>query len=101
MVYLDDVTEANGPFAMLLGYNPASLHYHPDERGRVTRYNQSAIDEQLAHGAIVAPVPGRRVASVPSIKPPPAACAPASPAPLGPVGDHTVRVRQGWHADPL
>ena len=59
MIYLDDVDESNGPFAMLLGYDQHRLKHSPDPRGRVTRYNQSSIEIEISHGARVHPVYAR------------------------------------------
>ena len=59
LLYLDDVGPRDGPFAMLLGYDERTLQHAPDPlgKGRVTRYNDSAIAEQVRrHGATVQPV---------------------------------------------
>lgn len=58
MVYLDDVDASNGPFSLLLNYNARRLQPAIDPRRptRVTRYNDSAIEYELAHGAHVHPI---------------------------------------------
>ena len=58
LIYLDNVTLENGPFAMLLGYNDSSLVHNSD--GRKTRYDDWTIEEQVRRGAQVRPLPGLR-----------------------------------------
>ena len=43
LMYLQDVTENNGPFQLLLGYNTSALRHAFDERGRKTRYSEEHV----------------------------------------------------------
>ena len=58
MMYLDDVGATNGPFAMLLNYSDADLHYdRSDNRRRPTRFTDTHIAKHTSRGAVVHEVP--------------------------------------------
>ena len=47
LIYLNDVSDAGGPFGFLANYSDAHLRHAFDKRGRNTRYSQQSIDDQV------------------------------------------------------
>ena len=51
LMYLDDVDEESGPFAMLIGYDGAAMRPNGDRRR--TRYDEAEIESHVRAGAHV------------------------------------------------
>ena len=58
LMYLQDTSEKNGPFEILVDYNSSKLIHRPDTRGRTTRYSDAHIEQHVGDSARVRTVSG-------------------------------------------